>query len=203
MVFKTCRKISRSLGMAGSLAVAAVIMFLAQAGCSTAPHLQSYTRSETDFSATRKIAVFPLESLTQDEFAGERIRRLVIAELLDRGFEVIEPGEVASVLSTVTANKPLWAINKEDIRKTGKALGVDAVIMGAVETYKISPGLTSPYPDVSISLRLLSVSSAEILWSATHTSGGPSYWTRHFGSEGMTLPEAARKVVREAVARLP
>ncbi len=184
-------------------AVLACVMIAWLPACSSAPAVKCYARPETDFSKYRKIAVYPFESLTNDEFAGERIRRLVITELLARGVEVIEPGEVANVLRTTLASKPLWSITREDVRRTGKELGVDGVMMGAVEAYRTSPGLTVPYPEVSVSLRLLDVSSADIVWSITHTSGGARFWTRHFGVEGRTLSEAARAVVKEAVATMP
>ncbi len=32
--------------------------------------------------------------------------------------------------------------------------------------------------------------------------GGASFWTRHFGAEGITLSEAVRKAVKEAIDTL-
>jgi len=49
---------------------------------------------------------------------------------------------------------------------------------------------------------LLEASSGSIIWSVRHTAGGASFWARHFGAEGITLSEAARKAVKEAVNKL-
>ncbi|GAB4486899.1 MAG: DUF799 family lipoprotein [Thermodesulfovibrionales bacterium] len=186
------------------LALLMIVIVLVTAGCATAPpNLQTYARPEADFSSIKRIAVFPFEALNPDEFSGERIRRLVIAEFLNKGYEIIEPGEVLSVMTEMLPNRSLAGLSRDDITKVSKKLNADAVVTGAVETYRMSSGVTVPYPDVSISLRLLSSSSGDILWSAAHTSGGPNFWTRHFGSEGITLSEAAKKVVHEAIQRLP
>jgi hypothetical protein len=34
------------------------------------------------------------------------------------------------------------------------------------------------------------------------TSGGPSFWTRHFGAEGASLSDTANTVVKEAIDTL-
>jgi hypothetical protein len=73
---------------------------------------------------------------------------------------------------------------------------------GSVEAYGISRGISVSYPEVSINLMLVEASSGNVMWSVCHTSGGPSFWTRHFGAEGISLSEAATKVVKEAIDTL-
>jgi hypothetical protein len=51
-------------------------------------------------------------------------------------------------------------------------------------------------------LMMIDIRSGNIAWSAWHTSGGPSFWTRHFGAEGATLNEISRKVIKDAVNTL-
>ena len=74
--------------------------------------------------------------------------------------------------------------------------------MGSVETFMMSRGISVPYPEVTINLRLLESATGGILWSVSHTSGGPSFWTRHFGAEGAALDETSGKVVKEALDTL-
>lgn len=162
---------------------------------------KAYVRPGVDKPAIKRIAVLPFESLMNDEYSGERIRRLVITELLSRGVEVIEPGEVRRLLIEEKV-KSLGAISRNNLKNLGTKLGVDAIMMGSVETYKISSGLAVTYPEVSINLRLVDPPSGNIIWSAGNTSGGASFLTRHFGSEGITLSDAARKVVKEAINTL-
>jgi TolB-like protein len=176
-----------------------ITMLCVLGGC-TATDKQYYLRPGADMSSIKRIAVLPLETLTQDEYAGEKIRRMVMSELLARGVDVIEPGEVTSFLRTL--QKPLNRLEKKDIRDLGEKLEVGAVMMGSVEAYKMASGLTVPYPEVSITLRLVEPISGNVIWSAVSTSCGASFWTRHFGTEGLSLSETARRVVKDAVDTL-
>jgi TolB-like protein len=169
-------------------------------GCATSTSTQ-YVRKNLDYNNLRRIAVLPFESLTTDEYAGEKIRKSVITELLSRGVDVIEPGEVTRVLIDQKI-KSLSSVRTTDLQNMAKTLGVEALMMGSVEAYDISRGISVTYPEVSINLRLIEASSGNIIWSVCQTSGGPGFWTRHFGAEGMSLSETANEVVNEAIDTL-
>jgi TolB-like protein len=169
-------------------------------GCATSTSSQ-YVRQNVDYKNLRRMAVLPFESLTSDEYAGEKIRKTVITELLSRGVDVIEPGEVTRVLIDQNV-KSLSSIRTADLQNVAKTLGVEALMMGSVEAYDISRGISVTYPEVSINLRLIEASSGNIIWSVCQTSGGPGFWTRHFGAEGMSLSETANEVVDEAIDTL-
>jgi TolB-like protein len=160
-----------------------------------------FVRPKTDISNIKRVAVLPFENFTSDGYAGEKIRRVVITELLSRGIDVIEPGEVTRIL-TEARIRSLGSINVSEIQNIGKTLGVEAVMMGSVEAFGISGGISVTYPEVTINLMLIETSSGNIIWSVRHTAGGASFWTRHFGSEGISLSEAARKVVKETINTL-
>ena len=98
--------------------------------------------------------------------------------------------------------KSLSSVRTTDLQNLAKTLGVEALMMGSVEAYGISRGISVSYPEVTINLRLVEASSGNIVWSVCQTSGGPSFWTRHFGAEGISLSEAANKVVKEAIDTL-
>jgi TolB-like protein len=168
-------------------------------GCGSTP--KYYIRQKVDYSGIKKVAVLPFETLTPEEYAGEKIRKLVITELLSRGIDVVEPGEVTRALIELKI-RSLGSIKTTDIQNIAKTLGVEALIMGSVEAYGISRGISVTYPEVAINLRLIEASTGNIIWSVSHTSGGPNFWTRHFGAEGISLSEAATKVVKEAIDTL-
>ncbi len=175
--------------------------FMLAAGCSSGGGARNFVRPDYDISSIRKIAVLPFESLaTNNEHAGESIRKVVTTELLIKGYEVVEPGEVARELTAMKVS--FRSLTSEDFRKIGRNLGVDAVMTGSVESYRISPGLTVQYPDVAIGLRLIGAASGAIVWSVVHSSGGPSFMVRHFGTEGPSLGKTAHIVVREAIDAL-
>jgi TolB-like protein len=157
-----------------------------------------FAKPGTDMSRIKGIAVLPFENFTSDENADEKIRRSVITELLSRNIDVVEPGEVKRLMKDLKI-KYLGSLRTEDILEIARTLKVDAVMLGSVETYGTGRGVSVAYPEVTINLRLMEVSSGTIVWSIRHTSGGADFWTRHFGSEGPSLSEAAGKVVREAL----
>jgi len=182
----------------GPLLLALGVLLVFVWGCGSP---RQYIRPDVDIRSIRRIAVLPLESLTPDEYAGEKIRGLVISELLARGVDVVEPGEVTRVLRELKV-RSVRAVTVEDLRKIGKRLNVKAVMTGSVGAFGMSRGISASYPEVAIHLMLLDTSSGNIIWSVWNTAGGPSFWTRHFGTEGITLSETARKVVKETIDAL-
>jgi len=158
--------------------------------------MKNYKRADVEANILRRIAVLPLENLTPNEYADEKIRSLVIMDLLSRDVDTIEPGEVMRVFRELRI-RSVESISGRDMQSLGDMLNVDVVIKGSVGTFEMMKGNAISYPEVSIHLILVDTKSGEILWSAWHTSGGASFWTRHFGAEGTTLDETARKVIRE------
>jgi hypothetical protein len=159
--------------------------------------------SHKDISVNQltKIAVMPLQNLTTDKFATQKIESLLIMDFLARGIDVIEPGEVMSALRQSKAQSiddmPVAAL-----QNIGTMIHADAVIIGSVSTFALNKGISVVSPEVSVHFIMIDIVSGNIVWSAWHTSGGPDFWTRHFGAEGATLDEIAREVVKDTVDTL-
>lgn len=168
-------------------------------GCAKGHHY--YLRPDIDISTIKKIAVLPFENLTSDDYAGEKIRRLVITELIKRDIEVTEPGEITRVLMEMNI-KSISIIKTQDLQAIGKELGVDAILLGSVSSFGIVRGQYISYPEVSVNLRLIDSTKGNIIWSIHKTSGGADFWTRHFGSEGPSLSERAEEVIIESIKTL-
>ena len=177
------------------LALCPLLIFLD--GCGPKP----YIRPHTDVSRIKRVAVLPFENFTSDEYASEKVRRIVITELLSRDRDVIDPGEVTRLLKE-SKIKSLGSLKTSEVQDIGKALGVDAVMAGSVEAFGIGKGVSVMYPEVTINLKLIETSSGNVIWSVRNTSGGADFWTRHLGSEGMSLSEAAGKAVRASIRTL-
>jgi hypothetical protein len=160
-----------------------------------------YRRSQSDIEKTKTIAILPFQNLTPHRHANEKVRNAVIIELLSRGFDIVEPGEVTSVLNDLEV-RSLGSISTSDTQYVGETLGVNAVMKGTVNTYQMSRGISVSYPEISINLMLLNATSGKITWQIWQTAGGPGFWTRHFGAETSTLDETVRKVVKNAIATL-
>lgn len=172
-------------------------LMILTSGCSGT--LTKYSTPEADAGKIRRVAVLPLENFTADEYADEKIRSLAIIDLLSRGIDVIEPGEVIKTLRELR----VWSMNAlsaSDIQNIGKVLKADAVMTGSVSAFGIKKGITVSYPEVSVSLMLYESSSGNIIWSVWHTTGGAGFLTRHFGAEDTTLDETSRRVVKRAIS---
>ncbi len=164
-------------------------------GCSS--NLKKYKHAEIETRNLDRIAILPMENLTANEYADEKVRSLVIMDLLSRDVNVIEPGEVMRVYKELRL-RSFQQVSGRNLQNLGELLDVDVVLKGSVGTYDMKKGVSVSYPEVSMHLMLIDTDSSNILWSAWHTSGGASIWTRHFGAEGTTLDETARKVIKEA-----
>ena len=181
--------------------VCVALSFLISGVVSCGSDLKQYRRQGLDVDVLRKVAVLPLENYTSVEYADEKIGSLVIMELLSRGIDVIEPGEVGRVLEELRV-RSVSSVPRSELRRMGELLDIQTVMTGSVGRYDLSRGITVSYPEVALHLMLLDTDSGSILWSAWHTTGGASFWTRHFGTENPTLEEVSKEVISEAVDTL-
>lgn len=165
-------------------------------GCSTSS-LKQYVSPNIDIRAIQTIAVLPLNNFTSDKHANEKIRSKVNIELLSRGINVVEPGEIGLALTELKV-RSMQSLRMEDMQDIGEMLGADAVILGSVETFGVRKGINVSYPEVSIHLSMYDTVSGNLIWSIWHTSGGASFGPRHFGTEGSTLDNVAAEVIRES-----
>jgi TolB-like protein len=182
---------------AGFLAVLLGALFLFMVGCG-GMRPTSYKLQGFDARKIKKVAVLPLDPLAGDRNSGERFRMAIITQLLSRGVDVVEPGEVIRVMIDMDLQS-LRGLTVKDIQEIGTRLGADYVMTGSVGSYAMRKGANVSYPDVSINLILYEVSTGEIVWSVWHSTGGATFASRHFGAEGRTLNEAVREVVKEAI----
>jgi hypothetical protein len=157
-----------------------------------------YVREKVETAGIKKVSVMTFENFTTDEYASEKIRRIVITDLLSRGVDVVEPGEITRITKELKI-KSLSSMKTSELQEIGKASGAYAVMIGSVEYFGISRGVSVSYAEVTANFKLIETSTGKVLWSVRHTSGGADFWTRHLGSEGKTLSEVAGKVVREAM----
>ncbi len=186
-------------GLRASLA-ACLIGLTVLAGCARPP--SRFVHAQYDFSAIKKVAVLPLENLSSDQAAGEKVRKTVVSELLAAGVvDVVETGQVNRALGQANIQN-IASVSADDLKKVATALGVQALVVGSVDTYeRINVGGVN-FPEIAITLRAIDAGSGSIVWSATTTGGGVGLMGRLFGVGGDTLSEATQKTVRAALATL-
>lgn len=161
-----------------------------------------YIRQDYDFSFIKKVAVLPLDNLTNEKFAGEAVRQVVICELLATGLvDVVVPGDADAVVDKIGL-RSIKSLNAEQIKTIGNGLKVQAVVLGSVEKFGEMRIGNITAPEVTITLMMADTSSGSVIWSVTKTGGGASFMARHFGAKAESMSEAVLRVVREAIQTL-
>jgi TolB-like protein len=157
---------------------------------------------DIDFSFYKRVAVMPFDNLTNEKYASEIVRQVVMSELLASGLvDVVLHGDVKSIINELEI-KAVSSLTADQIKVFGKSLNVEAIILGSVEEYgEVKMGSVSA-PRVTISLMMADASSGSIIWSITRTKGGANFWARHFGASHKTISETVLMLVREAIQTL-
>ncbi len=182
--------------------ISILFMLFICSGCGGKGVPSFYINPDVDFSFIKRVAVLPLDNLTNEKFAGDAVRHVVISELLASGLvDVVVPGDAIAAVENLKL-KLGQSLNAEQIRALGKALKVQAVILGAVEKYGEAKMGNISAPEVTITLIMSDTSSGSIVWSATRTRGGANFWARHFGARAETMSETTLNVVRETLYTL-
>lgn len=161
----------------------------------------SYVHPNFDISFYKRLAILPFQNLSRDQFAGARVRELVLSEFLLVDFEVLEPG-LADRTLTQMGVAPGASLTPEEAKKLGEELKVQGFVVGTVEIYDEHRMGGVTVPEVSIELRMIDAESGITVWSVTATEGGLGLGTQLLGLRPATVSEATRTVVRRAVDSL-
>ena len=178
-----------------SLVASVLAGFAISASVCAAQVSDVYRDPRMDFGSIQTIAVVPFANLARDQVVAERVRDVFINRLLaSEAVYVLPVGEVArgiAKLELQNASSP----TPEDVIKLGALLKADAVITGVVREYgEVRSGSTSANI-ISMSIQLIEAGTGRIVWSASSTKGGISFWNRLFGGGGQPL----NKVTEEAI----
>jgi len=150
---------------------------IALTGCSFGgPPIESYVRENTNLSLVRKIAVLPFEGGGR----ASRIRELAMTQLLANNlFDVVDKGLVDNFMNqeAINVGTPLDTFT---LRRLGESLDVKAVMLGSVEEIVQSRGSAS-YPEITLTLRIVSCETGQVLWQASGMGSGYSVADRLFG----------------------
>ncbi|MBI5432993.1 MAG: hypothetical protein HZA52_09205 [Planctomycetes bacterium] len=188
-------------GALRALAVAWTL-FLLPACATTEPLGSLYVHPNADWSNYQRVAVLPLENLTNERYAAERVREVLNVELNAQGlFESLELGEVNRAVRTQNLVS-LTELGPEQTTALGKALGVQALLMGSVMEFDERRTGTVALPDIAISLRMIDVETGVAIWAVTDARAGAKLSTRLFGIGEESQTEATVRLVRDVLETL-
>lgn len=162
-----------------------------------------YINPAANFSYLKKVAVLPFNNLSDDRYAGEKVRSSLTVELMSRMlFDVVEQGEVSKVLAVIIRQEGYEEgravqVDKETLNLIGEKLGVQAVVLGSVDEY--SGGRAGTSGVVAVSIRMLDTGSGTILWQVKVIERGASFWRRIVGIEEIDATLLTRQAVQKGL----
>ena len=164
-----------------------------------------FTNPKFDFAFVQRVAVLPFDNESIDRQAGSRATRLAITELLATGaVDVVEPGEVQAALVKIVGavSGRSVAPSTEQVVALGKALNVQALLLGSVTQSENLRSGAVPIPVVTVDLHLVETETGATVWATTHSAKGGSLEARVLGTGGEPIAETTRRCVREALEAL-
>ena len=154
--------------------------------------------TKMDFGVIQTVAVMPFANLARDQAVSERVRDVFISRLLaTQAVYVLPVGEVARGAAKLELQTPS-APTPEEVVKLGALLKVDAVFTGVLREYGEVRSGSSSANVISMSIQLVETGTGKVVWSASSTKGGISFWNRLVGGGCQPL----NKVTEQAVDAL-
>jgi len=151
-----------------------LFLILAVTGCVMPFHVGG--SAEPGGGTIWKVAILPFENLSKEEGAGDIAGNLFLVKMLHTGaFIIADPGLVEEALSTegvrLTAHIPL-----SNLQGLGKKLDIPLILMGSVleDEMQVLSGVGGggQVPSVSVTVRLLEVSTGRVLWADAQSKRG-------------------------------
>jgi TolB-like protein len=180
-----------------TLVLALVLGFL---GCrSMRP--TTFTNPDFNFAFVERVAVLPLENLSQDNQAGARTTRILVTALLaSEAIDVVEMGEVTAALNRLPGSPQ--TPSTEQIIALGETLQVQALIMGSVNQSETLRSGSVNIPVVTVDLHMVETESGQPVWAATNSERGSGASAKWLGVGAEPISETTRACVQVLVKKL-
>jgi hypothetical protein len=179
-----------------------VILAAVAAGCASGPRL--YINPEADMSYYKKVAVIPFTNLSPDRFAGARVTRAFLTELLmlDR-YDVVAPEEMSAALDKVGGLPGMEGIyDPQKLKDVATQLGATGIIRGAVTEYRSEHSGSGEYPVIAFDVELVDVQTFKVVWRASIAKKGKGRSILLGGSGTRTFGRVTQEACEEIVRRM-
>ncbi len=170
--------------------------------CTPGVTRSTYRDPNMDFGALQTVGVMPFQNLSRDSTAAERVRDVFINRLLSTGALYVLPvGEIARGVARVELQNPATP-SPEEIVKLGTLVKAQAIITGAVHEYGEVRSGTSASNVISVSVQMIETQTGKVVWAASSTQGGVSFWDRLLGGGGDPMNKVTEDAVRDLLNKL-
>lgn len=175
---------------------------LAAAGGCAGPG-RFYVNGEADMAFYKKVAVLPFSNLTNDRFAGERVTRMFVTELvIAERFQVADPGELRAILER-TGGLPGMdgTYDPKKLKEAAAEVGANGLIRGAVSEYQMLGASATPRPSLAFDVEMVDLSTGNVVWKASISKRGKGR-VPVLGGGTATLSRLTEEACREVVERI-
>ena len=181
------------------ITAAACFILLLQTACASRGVYRDRTM---DFGMVQTVAVMPFMNLSKDPAASDRVRDVFMTSLLAKsGLYVLPHGEIVRGISRAAVAIPATPSAEEAIR-LGGIVKADAVVTGVVREYGEVRSTTTIANIVSVSVEMMETQTGRVVWSASSTKGGITFWDRMFGGGGQPMNDVTEDAVDELLNKL-
>ncbi len=181
------------------ITAAACFIILLQAACASRG---AYRDRTMDFGMVQTVAVMPFVNLAKDAAASDRVRDVFMTSLLAKsGLYVLPHGEIVRGISRAAIANPA-APSPEEAVRLGGIVKADVVVTGVVREYGEVRSSTTIANIVSVSVEMMETQTGKVVWSASSTKGGITFWDRMFGGGGEPMNDVTEDAVDELLKKL-
>lgn len=181
------------------ITAAACFIILLQAACASRV---AYRDRTMDFGMVQTVAVMPFVNLAKDAAAADRVRDVFMTSLLAKsGLYVLPHGEIVRGISRAAIANPA-APSPEEAVRLGGIVKADVVVTGVVREYGEVRSSTTIANIVSVSVEMMETQTGKVVWSASSTKGGITFWDRMFGGGGEPMNDVTEDAVDELLKKL-
>jgi len=160
-------------------AKAGLVIAIAMIGLSACANINRETGNySTETWDDVTVAVLPFENFTNHHNAGMVAAEITVSELRGRdAFKHITPLQDVRLAFEKEGVKEGDRIRNTKAADIGKALGVDAVLIGSVSEYGYQYGLREE-PSVTYNMRLVDTTEGKVLWTFSAGQVGRGVFSR-------------------------
>jgi TolB-like protein len=180
---------------------AAMVLLLSTAGCASGPLL--YVNSQADLTFYKKIAVIPFRNLTSERFAGERVTRAFLTELvMTEHYQVVDQNEFAAVLDKIGGNPGMEGIyDPAKVKEAATQVQATGILRGSVSDYSYRRSGTTDTPILAFDVELIDVATDNVVWRGSVVRKGKTRLPI-FGGGERTHAELIQHATHDLVSQI-
>jgi TolB-like protein len=129
-------------------------------------------RNNPPDTSSRRVAIIALDNVTDQQHVGDICTSMLLSELWQRGYEVIEPGEITRIMAELRSS-PRGQVTADEIALLRQRLQVDWIVTGSAHrSSSMSTGSAETVPYIEVGLRLIDAISGRVMAATSKMHSG-------------------------------